>query len=249
MPLDDPGAVVGLPEPLQCQAELLDRLEAPQPQQVLLQGADEPLGASVALGLADEGGRAPHAEAADLPLEVVADVLAAVVVAEPRPGGDVPAGGAVASTDGLLDRLESLEAVRAAAGMNAEALGRTVVDGDEHRRLSLAGHHRGHVGPPHEIDPLGRDRAVVSFRAVWTSGTLMGQQAVLAGEPQDAATAGADAREAQPRPRLAVALAVEGALRQEPPDRLGQRVVRHRALRPGPPTLDILRAAVAVDRR
>src|SRR4051812_2668240 len=180
MPLDDPGLVVGLPEPLQCQPQLLDRLEAPQPQQVLLERADEPLGAAVALGLADEGWRAFHAEEADLPLEVVADVLAAVVVAEPQPGGDVPAEGTVAPTDSLLDRLESLKAVRAAAGMNAKALGRTVVDGDEHRRLSLAGHYRGHVGPPHGVDPLGRDRAVVSFWAVWTSGSLMSQQAVLA---------------------------------------------------------------------
>ena len=107
MPLDDPGAVVGLPEPLQCQAELLDRLEAPQPRQVLLERTDEPLGAAVALGLADEGGRALEAEEADLGLEVVADVLAAVVVAEPQPGGNASAEGTVASSDGLLDRLQA----------------------------------------------------------------------------------------------------------------------------------------------
>src|SRR3954464_1716902 len=118
MPLDDPGAVVGRLEPLQCQAELLDRLEAPQPQQVLLERTDEPLGAAVALGLADEGWRALHAEEADLPPEVVADVLATVVVAEPQPGGDVPAEGTVAPTDGLPDRLQGLEAVRAPAGMD-----------------------------------------------------------------------------------------------------------------------------------
>src|SRR4051795_13536831 len=91
MPLDDPGAVVGRLEPLQCQAELLDRLEAPQPQQVLLERTDEPLGAAVALGLADEGGRALHAEEADLGLEVVADVLATVVVGGAAPGRGGPA--------------------------------------------------------------------------------------------------------------------------------------------------------------
>src|SRR4051795_4011958 len=159
MPLDDPGAVVGRLEPLQCQAELLDRLEAPQPQQVLLERTDEPLGAAVALGLADEGGRALHAEEADLGLEVVADVLATVVVAEPQTGGDVPAEGTVAPPDGLPDRLERLEAVRVAGSVDAQALGRAVVDGDEHRGLALAGHHRGHVGAPHGVDPLGRDRA------------------------------------------------------------------------------------------
>src|SRR3954470_8056181 len=223
MPLDDPGVVAGLPEPLQCQAELLDRLEAPQPQQVLLERADEPLGAAVALGLADEGRRALDAEEADLPLEVVADVLAAVVVAEPQPGGDVPAEGTVAPTDGLLDRLQGLEAVGNPAGMDAQALGRAVVDGDEHRRLTLAGHHRGQVGPPHQVDPLGRDRAVVGLGAMGSAGALVGQQAVLAREPQDAPAAGADAREAQPRPQLAVALAVEGAVGQELPDLPGQK--------------------------
>src|SRR3954468_6937750 len=62
---------------------------------------------------------------------------------------------------------------------------------------------------------------------------LVRQEAVLAREPEDAAAAGADAGEAQPRPQLAVALAVEGAGGQEPPDLLDQAVVRHRAERPG----------------
>src|SRR4051812_29393657 len=63
---------------------------------------------------------------------------------------------------------------------------------------------------------------------------LVRQEAVLAREPQDAAAAGADAGEAQPRPQLAVALAVEGAGGQELPDLLDQAIVRHRAERPGP---------------
>src|SRR5919112_3385734 len=100
VPLDDPAVVVGLPEPLQRRPQLLDRLEAPHPQQVLLQGADEPLGAAVALGLPDEGRRALEAEEADLGLEVVADVLATVVMAEPQPGGDALAEAAMAASDG-----------------------------------------------------------------------------------------------------------------------------------------------------
>ncbi len=55
--LDDPGLVVGLPEPLECQAQLFDGVEAADPQEVLLQHPDEALGAAVALGLADEGRR------------------------------------------------------------------------------------------------------------------------------------------------------------------------------------------------
>src|SRR4051794_12225333 len=148
MPLDDPGLVVGLPEPLQCQPQLLDRLEAPQPQQVLLERADEPLGAAVALGLADEGRRALHAEEADLPLEVVADVLAAVVVAEPQPGGDIPAEGTVAPTDGLLEPAQGLASVGKPAGMDCQTLGRAMLGGDDDHRLTLAGPHRGQGGRP-----------------------------------------------------------------------------------------------------
>src|SRR3954470_3771305 len=72
--------------------------------------------------------------------------------------------------------------------------------------------------PPHQVDPLGRDRAVVGPRAVSTPGTLVRQQAVLTREPQDAAPAGADAGEAQPRPQLTIALTVEGAVLQQLPD-------------------------------
>src|SRR3954454_21371202 len=84
VPLDDPGPVVGLLEGLERQAELLDGRERADPQQVLLQGPDEPLGAAVPFGLAHEGRRALDAEEADLALEVMADVLAAVIVAQPE---------------------------------------------------------------------------------------------------------------------------------------------------------------------
>ena len=76
-----------------------------------------------------------------------------MVVAEPEAGGDVPGEGAEAPPDRLPDRLERLEPVGAAAGVDADALGRAVVDGDEHGRLALAGHHRGHVGAPHQCRP------------------------------------------------------------------------------------------------
>src|SRR4051794_5696979 len=79
-------------------------------------------------------------------------------------------------------------------------------------------------------------------------GTLVRQQAVLAREPQDAA-AGANPREAQPRPQLTIALTVEGAVLQQLPDLPDQGRVRHRAERPRPPPLAAIRAAVAVDGR
>src|SRR4051794_15583765 len=79
---------------------------------------------------------------------------------------------------------------------------------------------------------------------------LVRQEAVLAREPEDAAAAGTDAREAQPRPQLAVALAVEGAGGQELPDLLDQAIVRHRAERPRSPGGGFARSVpMAVDGR
>src|SRR3954469_21888117 len=128
--------------------------------------------------------------------------------------------------------------------------GRAVVARHEHGRLALAGHHRGQVGAPHQVDPVGGDAAVVGLRAVRRAHPLVRQEAVLAREPQDAAAAGADAGEAQPRPQLAVALAVEGAGGQELPDLLDQAIVRHRAERPRSPGGGFARSVpTAVDGR
>src|SRR3712207_6913238 len=79
---DQPSSVVGLAELEQRHAQLLDGVEGPEPEQVLLERADEALGAAIALRCSDERGRARDAEEGDLALEVVADVLRAVVVAE-----------------------------------------------------------------------------------------------------------------------------------------------------------------------
>ena len=86
--LEDPAPVVLVLEGVEGAAEVLDGVEAPEPEQVLLQDADEALDAAVALGLADERGRAFEAEEVELALEVVGDELAAVIVAEPGAGGD-----------------------------------------------------------------------------------------------------------------------------------------------------------------
>src|ERR671927_1595526 len=78
--LDQPGRVVSLAEGEQRLTQLLDRGEAPHPQQVLLQRADEALGAAVALRRPHERRRALGAQEAELLLEIVGHVLRAVVV-------------------------------------------------------------------------------------------------------------------------------------------------------------------------
>jgi hypothetical protein len=51
--LQDPALVVGVLERVQGPAQVLDGVEAPEPEQVLLEDANEALDAPLALGLAD----------------------------------------------------------------------------------------------------------------------------------------------------------------------------------------------------
>src|SRR3954454_17816219 len=174
-----------------------------------------------------------------------------MIVAELKAGGGALAEGAEALAHALTHGLERLEAIGASAGVEADALGRAMIDGDEYRRLAFASDDVGPVGAPYEIDPLGGDGAVVGSRAMRAAGTLIRQQAMPAHEPQDAAPTGADAGEAQPRPQLAMALAMEGAVRQKLSDRYHQVLIRHGPERAGALALNLLgwAAAVAIEGR
>src|SRR3954453_5642217 len=86
--LEQTGRVVALAEREQGLPQLLDGLEGPHPQQVLLQRADEALGAAIAFRGADEGGRTLDAEEGDLFLELVGHVVRSVVVAHRQTAGD-----------------------------------------------------------------------------------------------------------------------------------------------------------------
>ena len=61
----------------------------------------------------------------------MADILAAMIVAELKAGGSAFGEGAETLAHPLPDRLQSLKAISAAAGMKADALGRAVIDGNE----------------------------------------------------------------------------------------------------------------------
>jgi hypothetical protein len=133
VPLDDPALVVG---PLKCQqrqTQLLDGVEAADPEQVLFQHPNEPLGTAIPLGLAHERGRALDAEEAELGLEIMADILAAVIVAELETGSGALGEATKALAHRLPEWLERLEAVGAAAragGLQSLDLGALLVLGD-----------------------------------------------------------------------------------------------------------------------
>src|SRR5690242_19617314 len=88
------------------------------------------------------------------------------------------------AANALPDRLQGLEAGGSERGMEADALGRAVVDGDEHRGLTLAGDGRGQVGTPHYVHRLGDEGAVVAAWSTRRAHPCGGEQIVLAHQAQ-----------------------------------------------------------------
>src|ERR687894_856360 len=139
---DQPAVVVGLPEREQRLPQLLDGLEGPHPQQVLLQRADEPLGAAIAFRRPDEGGRTLDAEEGQLLLEVIGHVLRAVIVAHRQTARDRLSEPTKMLPYALAERFQGLEAGGPCMRVNADAFGGAMIDRDEHRGLAFAGDRR-----------------------------------------------------------------------------------------------------------
>src|SRR4051812_49713100 len=181
-------------------------------------------GSAVPFGGSNERRRAVDAEEAQLLPEVAGRVLAPVVVADREAAGDLLREAAEVPPHPLAERVERLEPVGTVAGVDADAPGRAVVDGDEDRGLTLAGGRGGQVGAPHHVDRLGDDRAVVAARR---AGPRRGEQVGLPHQPRHAPPRGAGTAVAQAGPDLAVALAAGGAPGPPPPGPLPEGGLPH----------------------
>ena len=100
-------------------AQILDGLKSPHPEQVFLEDAHEPLGDAVALGFAHVGRRVLDSQEGDLPLEVLRDELAAVIVAQGQAHRHILAERAEVAAHALSDRLQCFEPSPALGGMDA----------------------------------------------------------------------------------------------------------------------------------
>jgi hypothetical protein len=110
----------------------------------------------------------------------------------------------------LAERLQSLEPVARPRGVDADALAIAMIDGREHTDLAfLSGDSRGHVGPPELVRAVGYDGPVMSLGPVEVADPVWGLEAVLPHQPPDSLPRGPDALVPEPRPDLALALAVE----------------------------------------
>src|SRR3954465_6076506 len=128
VPFDEPGGVVALPKVEQRLPKLLDGVEGAHPEQVLLERADEALGAAIPLGGSHEGGRACDAQKGKLLLEGVRHVLAPVIVPHGKAARDLLGESPEAAPHALANGLERLKAGRPARGMTPDALGWAVID-------------------------------------------------------------------------------------------------------------------------
>ena len=102
-----------------------------------------------------------------------------------------------------------------------------MIDGHEHRDLSLTRDGRGQVGAPHRVRRLGDDGAVVVARASGRADPRGGEEIVLAHEPQHATLGRAKACHAQSGPDLPVTFAVKGAGAQDGAASLRNRSDNH----------------------
>ena len=110
-------------------------VEAPHPQQILLQRADEAFRDAVAFGLPHEARGTFDAEERHLLLKVVGQSSSTRGRdAKPQPAGHALADRAEAGADALADRLQGLKAGPALGRMQADALGRAVVERPRRRR-------------------------------------------------------------------------------------------------------------------
>ena len=82
VPGDEPGFVVASSKRDERGSQLLDGVEGPHPQQVLLQGSDEALCYAVALGLSHEGGRSFDPQEFDFVLKIAGHVVGATIVTQ-----------------------------------------------------------------------------------------------------------------------------------------------------------------------
>src|SRR5919199_1349081 len=110
MAADQPVAVIALLEGEERLPEVLDRGEVLDPEELFFQGADEALGAAVALRLPHKRRTAGDAQEPQLGLEQMAHELAPMIVPQGQPDSDLLAVSAEVGLDALTERLQGLEA-------------------------------------------------------------------------------------------------------------------------------------------
>lgn len=80
MPLDQPLLIIDTQPVVECEPEVFDRLERPDPQHLLLEGPYEPFRDSIAFWGSHECRTRCHPEKPELGLKVITHVLTAMIM-------------------------------------------------------------------------------------------------------------------------------------------------------------------------
>ena len=208
VPLAQPACVVSLHELAEFLGQILDGVEVTDPQDLLLDRADQPLGHAISLWLAHERRRTLDAEEAYFSLEVRGGVVRAVVVPQDETFRAAGVETSKAPCGGLTHRLQRSPAVWAAIDMEAEDFGGAVVDDEEEVDAPFAGHRLGHVRSPERVHAVRHDGAAVAALGA-DPPPVRSLQAIFRDDPPHAPLGGADAPHPQARMDLPIALAAE----------------------------------------
>ena len=212
VPLAQPACVVSLREPAEFSGQILDGVEVPDPQDLLPDRADQPLGHAISLRLARERRRALDAEEAYFALEVRGGVVRAVVVPQDETFRAADVETSKAPCGGLTHMLQRRPAAWAAIDMEAEDFGGAVVDDEEKVDAPFAGHRLGHVRSPDRIRAVRHDGAAVAALGA-DPPPVRSLQAVFRDDLPHAPLGGADSPHSQARMDLPIALAAASSLR------------------------------------
>src|SRR5947208_6145191 len=199
--LEKPLAVVATGEAAYRVAELLEGLEALDPEHLFLERLDEALDAAVRLRLVVEGRGADDAEVVDLDLVVMAAEAGASVIAQRQPGGDRPLERAEPFGADLAQQIGGSEAVHPQRRVRPRfAAG--VVDDAEDRGGVLARPCLGRVGRPERVGHRDADRTLVQPLRTLAHPPGRREQPRLTGQPEHALAARAHTFALEPSPKL-----------------------------------------------
>lgn len=153
-----PVGVVGVDEVGDGRAEFLDVAVGSAVEELFFQGAVEALRHPIGLGLLDEGEAGGDPPVLDLVLEVVGEVLGAMIHAQRQATGHLRGDRAVEAREPLSDGLQRREPVALLRHMDAHALAVPVLDGREDPHPAVVeGDGTGAVGAPEDIGGVGGD--------------------------------------------------------------------------------------------
>ena len=152
---------------------------------------------------------------------------------ESKPGGRVGVNAGEVLFEALPDGIEGFKTRRPFGGVNADTIGRAVIDGGEYSdRTIVEGHRGGGIDAPHLVRAIGGDGSGMRLARNGCGLALGRQKLSFPHQAQDPSLGGADAGDPEPRPEFPVSFPSKRRGRNFLPNPSGQLRVGKRVLGP-----------------